>query len=70
MGAADDTLRNFEQARLNRAANLAKEISLMEQERQKECTAADVARWLLENRQELLRTVGSHLDVVGKSEAA
>lgn len=70
MGASDTVLEGVEMARLNRVANLRKEIALMEKECQLESTAADVVRWLRDNRKEMLRTVGSHLEAMRDSDAA
>jgi hypothetical protein len=61
-GASDESLRSFELARLNHASILEKEARLILGEAQRERDAANVARWLLENRGEILRTAGSHLD--------
>ena len=62
MSASDQSLQNFALARLNAAANLEKEIRAMQAELVNLREAAGVAQWLLDNRQKLLATVGSHLE--------
>lgn len=62
MGASTTSLENFAMARLNHAANLRKEIKAIEDELRIVMEAAGIAQWLIENRTELLRTVGSHLE--------
>jgi hypothetical protein len=68
--ASDESLRSFEMTRLNHACILEKEAKQILSEAQHERDAANVARWLLENRQEILRTVGSNLEMIGDSDAA
>jgi hypothetical protein len=69
-GASDESLRSFELARLNHASILEKEARLILGEAQRERDAANVARWLLEHRGEILRTAGSHLNTAGSEEVA
>ena len=68
--ASDTSLRNFEALQLNHAANLEKEIKVMELERRKAQVMAEMARLLIENRAALLRHVGDHLDRVRGESAA
>jgi hypothetical protein len=70
MSASDTSLENFELKRMSYAANIEKEIAAMYQEVQALKEAAGVARWLRQNRTELLRASGSHLESVKKSSAA
>ena len=62
MCASLQSLQNFMMNRSNQAANLRKEIKAMEEELRALDEAAGVAQWLIEHRDELLRTVGSHLE--------
>jgi len=62
VSASDTALENFELKRLAHAANLEKEAAAMRAEAQAARDAAGVAHWLRVNRDELLRTAGSHLD--------
>ena len=62
--ASDDSLRNFEMMQLNHAANLQKEIELMSRERDKANVMAETARLLIDNRADLLRHLGDHLERV------
>ena len=62
MGASDHAIQNFVMTRLNQAANLRKEIIAMEDELRSLNQAAEVGQWLIDHREELLRTVGSHLE--------
>ena len=64
MGASDDDLLHFEVAALNRAAVLDKEAKAIKQEAETNRIEAGVVAWLREHRQEMLRTVGSHLESV------
>lgn len=61
LGASDEALRNVELARLNHVAALTKELRSLRERLWREQVEADVVRWLLENREELLRMVGTHL---------
>jgi hypothetical protein len=56
LGVSDTGLLNLEQVHLEHAANLRKEIGAMEKEYERERTIADVARWFIEHRKELLET--------------
>jgi len=58
MSASSETLQGFELSRLNHVANLRKEIAAMEEQCEKERIAAEVARWLAEHRDEILRNAG------------
>jgi len=62
--ASDSSLRNFEQMQLNHAANLEKEIMAMRRESVKARVMAEMARLLIENRTELLKKLGGHLERV------
>ena len=62
MRASDHAIQNFVMTRLNQAANLRKEIIAMEDELRSLNQAADAAQWIIDHREELLRTVGSHLE--------
>ena len=59
--ASDHSLENFEQSQLNHAANLDRDIKLLQRERDKAHIMAEVARLLINNRAELLRHLGDHL---------
>jgi hypothetical protein len=61
MAASDSSLQGFALARLNHAANLKKEMRAIEDELRIVMEQAGIAQWLLENRVELLRTIGEHL---------
>lgn len=60
--ASDTALRNMEAAQLNHAANLDKEITAMRRERDRARVLAELARLLIENRTELLKRLGDHLE--------
>jgi len=62
--SSDTSLRNFEMMQLNHAANLEKEIEAMRRERDRANVMAEVARMLIDNRTELLKHVGNHLERV------
>jgi hypothetical protein len=62
--ASAASLENFELKRLEYAANLRKEAAAMSREAHAAEVAAGVAAWLRENRGELLRTAGSHLETL------
>jgi hypothetical protein len=64
MCASEDQLLHFETARLNKAAILEKEAKAMRDEADDQRIEAGVAAWLREHRQEMLRTVGTHLESV------
>lgn len=57
-------LEAFEQNRLSHAANIDKEIKSLTLEANRARAEGDVARWLIENREEMLRSVGDHLEKV------
>lgn len=61
MSSSQNALEAFELARLAHAANLEKEIEAITRERDKEKLSAEVARWLRENREEILRNAGEWL---------
>jgi hypothetical protein len=64
MSASNDQLLHFETARLNKAAILEKEAKAMRDEADDQRIEAGVAAWLREHRQEMLSTVGTHLESV------
>ena len=64
MSASATELEGIELKRLNAAANLKKEIDAMTEEYLSLLEVAGVARWLRENREQVLAKVGSHLDGV------
>lgn len=64
MSASDTELESIELKRLNHAANLKKEIDAMTAEYLRVLEVAGVARWLRENREQVLAKVGSHLEGV------
>ena len=66
--ASDKTLQDFELRQLDTVARINKEIEAMQDERNRCQAAADVARWLHTNRNEILATVGTHLENVRGSE--
>ena len=52
-----ESLAQYELARLSEVANLRKQIRVMTEQMVNALAAANAARWLLENRQDLCRTV-------------
>jgi hypothetical protein len=62
MGVSNDGLERFALKRMADAANLRKEAKAIEQEALETEVEARLGYWLLENREELLRAVGSHLE--------
>lgn len=65
LGADDRALQDFELTRLSHVANLNKELEAIADQRNQEQAAADVARWLLEHRLDILRAAGTWLADAG-----
>ena len=62
LSASRNTLQSYELSRLAHAANLKKEISALLEQWLQETTAANLARWLIEQRQRTV-TVASDEEV-------
>lgn len=62
MSCSDEGLQNIEMKRLAEARNLEKEAQEIFREAQIKRDSANVIRWFIENRGELLRMAASHLD--------
>lgn len=54
-----NSLGEFELARLNEAANIEKQMLALMRQYLKTSSEADFARWMMEHREELLRTAAS-----------
>jgi hypothetical protein len=61
LSSSSELLHEFELTRLAHVSNLQKEMSQIERELYREQAAADVARFLIENRDEILRQSGEWL---------
>jgi len=57
--SSDNTLGEYELARLNHAANLKKELRALIEQLVEATAEADFVRWLLENKEELRSTISS-----------
>src|ERR1700761_3036787 len=69
MSASEESLRNFEGLQLNHASNLEKEIMVMTAARDRARVLAETARLLIDNRAEMMRQAGNHLErVEGESQ--
>lgn len=64
------TLESLELTRLNHAANLRKQLVVLLDQLVREATSAEVARWFIENRDELRRTASTfhQVEIVFPSE--
>jgi hypothetical protein len=61
MRANDESLRGFETAQLNIAANMDKQITQIARERDRAKLTADLCRFLIDHRDELLMRLGDHV---------